>query len=201
VNFNKYFGPSRYAGQTWYGSAYPAGSNENFYGTFEFNGQKFLVLVLEVFPRDTTVAWAKSVLDANQDKDVILVTHSYMSDTNNLRVQPGGPGSAMYFGCDPDNDGEELWSKFVRNYKNIVAVVSGHIADGTGVGTRVDRGAGGNLVSQMLSDYQAYPNGGNGYIRIVTIDFDNNQLKVSTYSPYLNQSMADATNQFTLQYK
>ena len=59
----------------------------------------------------------------------------------------------------------------------------------------------GNLVSQMLSDYQGYANGGNGYIRILTIDFDNNQFKVSTYSPYLNQSMADATNQFTLPYK
>ncbi len=201
VNFNKYFGPGRYSGQAWYGGNYPAGSNENFYGTFEFNGQKYLVLVLEVFPRDVTLVWADGVLKANADKDVILVTHSYMSDNNNQRVQPGGPTSAMYFGCDADNDGEELWNKFVKNYKNIVMVVSGHIADGNGVGTRVDRGVNGNLVSQMLSDYQGYPNGGNGYVRILTIDLDNNQLMVKTFSPYLNQSMTDSNNQFTLQYK
>jgi 2',3'-cyclic-nucleotide 2'-phosphodiesterase (5'-nucleotidase family) len=38
-NFNTYFGPPRYAGQSWYQGNYPTGSNENFYGTFTINGR------------------------------------------------------------------------------------------------------------------------------------------------------------------
>lgn len=37
----------------------------------------------------------------------------------------------------------------------------------------------------MLADYQAGPEGGQGYMRLLHIDQDNNRIIVSTYSPYL----------------
>ena len=39
--FNQYFGPSRYSGKPYYGpSNFPAGSNENFYETFTWGGNR-----------------------------------------------------------------------------------------------------------------------------------------------------------------
>ena len=38
-NFNRWFGPDRYKTQKWYAGNHPAGSNENFYGLFTFEGR------------------------------------------------------------------------------------------------------------------------------------------------------------------
>jgi hypothetical protein len=79
TTFNQYLGPSRYATKAYYGSSnYPPGSNENFYANFTWGGKSYLILVLEYVPRDSALAWAKTVLDANTDKEVIVVTHSYL---------------------------------------------------------------------------------------------------------------------------
>ena len=38
----------------------------------------------------------------------------------------------------------------------------------------------------MLADYQAGPEGGQGYMRLLHFDQDNNRILVNTYSPYLD---------------
>ena len=43
-----------------------------------------------------------------------------------------------------------------------------------------------NLI-QLLADYQTADNGGNGYLRILTVHEKNRTLEVKTYSPYLDQ--------------
>jgi len=193
TKFNQYFGPQRYAGYSWYGGAtYPQGSNENFYTTVTMGGRTFLVLVLEFVPRDAVLDWARQVMQANTDKEVLLVTHSYMYG-DSTRVDQ----------CDNndltrDNDGEETWTKFASQYPNISLVVSGHITQPTG--KRVDVGANGNLVGQMLSNYQAAKNGGNGYLRILTFHPLTNTIDVQTYSPYDNTNLTDSGNQFTLKW-
>src|ERR1700761_5248696 len=65
--FKSYFGPSRYAQYSWYMGGYPSGTNDNFYAVFTVNGKQYLILALEFVPRDATLAWAKTVLDANPD--------------------------------------------------------------------------------------------------------------------------------------
>jgi hypothetical protein len=55
-------------------------------------------------------------------------------------------------------------------------------------------------VNQILSDYQSYPSGGNGYLRLIRISPSLNRVSVSTYSPYLNASLTDDHNQFTVPY-
>ena len=41
-------------------------------------------------------------------------------------------------------------------------------------------------VYQLLADYQAGPEGGQGYMRLLHFDQDQNRIIVNTYSPYLN---------------
>lgn len=197
--FNAHFGPARYAGTSWYRDSFPAGSNENFYGVVDINGRSYLILVLEFAPRDTSLAWADGILKANQDKEAIIVTHAF-TFTDNTRMSRCDANSASSFGVGQDNDGDDVWWKLVRKYANVRMVLSGHVNTGDGTGHRIDMGAGGNLVNQMLSDYQSNPMGGGGFLRLIRISPSQNRVSVSTYSPYSNSFMTDDHNQFTVPY-
>ncbi|MGH9638385.1 MAG: metallophosphoesterase [Candidatus Angelobacter sp.] len=76
--FNQWFGPSRYAGDSFYKGMFPAGSNENFYGVLNIGGQQYLFLMLEYRPRSTSLDWAEGLLSANSGMQAIVVTHSYL---------------------------------------------------------------------------------------------------------------------------
>jgi hypothetical protein len=200
INFNAYFGPQRYAGKSWYKGQYPAGSNENFYGIFTFSGKQYLVLVLECFPRNSALSWASAVMKNHPGIDTIVVTHAY-TYADSTRMDRCDSNSAASFGVAQDNDGEQVWEKFASKYSNITMVLNGHVVQGDGTGHRTDLGTNGNIVNQMLSDYQSWPNGGNGFIRLVTVKPSVNQVVVRTYSPYANQWLTDSHNQFVVPYK
>ncbi len=51
-----------------------------------------------------------------------------------------------------------------------------------------------------MSDYQDYPDGGNGYLRTMRFSPANDRIYVETYSPYIPGSLSDAANQFDLPY-
>lgn len=199
-NFNSFFGPARYAGASWYKGSYPAGSNENFYGVVTVNGRNYLIVVLEFAARDSALAWADGILKANQDKDAIIVTHMF-TYSDNTRISGCDLNSAGSFGVGQDNNGEDMWWKLVRKYPNIHLVLSGHVVEGDGTGRRMDLGQGGNLVNQILSNYQSDPLGGGGYLRIIRISPSLNRVSVTSYSPYLDSFMTDDHNQFTVPYR
>ena len=199
-NFNAFFGPGHYAGAAWYKGSYPAGSNENFYGVVTVNGRNYLIVVLEFAARDSALVWADGILKANQDKDAIIVTHMF-TYSDNTRISGCDQNSAASFGVGQDNNGEDMWWKLVRKYPNIHLVLSGHVVEGDGTGRRMDLGLGGNLVNQILSDYQSDPLGGSGYLRIMRISPSLNRVSVTSYSPYLDSFLTDDHNQFTVPYR
>jgi hypothetical protein len=199
TNFNSFFGPARYAGAAWYMGSFPAGSNENFYGVVTVNKRRYLIVVLEFAARDSALAWADGILKANQDKDAIIVTHMF-TYMDNTRISSCDVNSAASFGVGQDNNGEDMWWKLVRNYSNIHLVLSGHVVQGDGTGRRMDLGLNGNLVNQILSDYQSDPQGGGGYLRIMRISRSLNRVSVTSYSPYLDSFKTDDHNQFTVPY-
>jgi predicted MPP superfamily phosphohydrolase len=199
TNFNAFFGPARYAGAAWYKGSFPAGSNENFYGVVTVNGRSYLIAVLEFAARDSALAWADGILKANQDKDAIIVTHMF-TYMDNTRISGCDLNSAASFGVGQDNNGEDMWWKLVRKYPNIHLVLSGHVVQGDGTGRRMDLGLNGNLVNQILSDYQSDPQGGGGYLRIMRISPSLNRVSVASYSPYLDSFKTDDHNQFTVPY-
>jgi hypothetical protein len=131
--------------------------------------------------------------------DTIVVTHAY-TYADSTRMDRCDSNSAGSFGVSQDNDGEQVWEKFASKYSNIKLVLSGHVVQGDGTGHRTDLGVNGNLVNAMLSDYQTWPNGGNGYIRLITVKPALNQVSVRTYSPYLNGWLTDSHNQFTVPF-
>jgi hypothetical protein len=197
VNYNQHFGPATFTDKAWYsGNSYPTDSNANFYITFQSNGRKYLILALEFFPRDEVLPWAQSILDANPGHEVILVTHAYMNIDGRRSIDTDQFG-AQFYELSRDNSGEELWQKFVRRNGQIIGVFSGHFR---GVSRRSDSGDHGNEVPQILSNYQQEANGGNAFLRVVRVYPALNLMRVSTYSPYLEQFRTDEANQFEVKY-
>ena len=202
TRYNACFGPARFASYSWYGGGYPAGSNENFYITFPAGAGSFLVLALEYYPRTAALEWAQTVLDANPDKQVIIATHAYLDRDGKRLVKNHSHGpDADGLTSAANNDAEEMWSKFIKRNRNIILVLSGHICQGISVmARRSDAGEHGNLVHQLLADYQLFTGGGSGYLRIMKFRPSKKSIEVTTYSPYLNTYLTDASNQFTLRY-
>jgi hypothetical protein len=193
TGFNSFFGPARYATYAWYKGNYPTGSNENFYAVVSVNGKSYLILALEFMPRDATLTWAQSVLAANLDKEVIVVTHSYMW-IDGTRVDQCNNNDLPSKG---NNQGEAVWRNLLNQYANVSLVLSGHFTSGN-ASHRSDLGLSQNLVNQIFANYQNLSHGGNGWMRIMTFHPATNLIDVVTYSPYLNQYKTDSANQFTI---
>ena len=144
-------------------------------------------------PRNSAVAWAKSIVSSNTDKEVIVVTHSYLfydgttvdeCDTSDM---------------DGDNNGALLWTRLLSQFHNVSVVLSGHITKKF-TARRSDVGVNGNFVHQIFANWQDWTNGGNGYLRIMHFSPSNNSIDVKTYSPYTKLNLTDSGNQFTLKW-
>ncbi|CAH2603337.1 Metallophos domain-containing protein [Rhodovastum atsumiense] len=177
-------------------------STANAWYTFEgSDGTKWMVLMMEFGPRDDVVRWAKGVMDAHLDYKVILATHHYTNmgtRADPLSNELYGEGTGKDYGMvnDPQgaSDGEDLWQTLVSQYSNISFVFSGHVF-GDGAETIVSYNQFGQPVYQMFVNYQdgvaseitgngdasAGGNGGNGAMRLVTIDPETGTVYTETY--------------------
>lgn len=181
--YNAVFPPLRFRSQPGYGG-HLGTTNENSYAFFTAAGRDFLILGLEFGPSDAVLEWAARIVRAHPEKHVIIATHCYMYD-DDTRLGPGDDYSPHKSDLK-FNDGEQMWEKFVRHHPNIFMVVSGHVK-GTGTGRLTSRGEHGNVVHQMLSDYQHLESGGDGWLRVLKFVPGERKLLVRTYSPWLKK--------------
>jgi len=191
-----YFPVTRLASQPTFGGVYSGepDSPHNSYSLFSSGDTDWLVLSLEYYPRDQIVDWADGVLKQYPNRQAMILTHAYLFRddtricnpppyTTHLKNLPGGV-----------NGGEEMWTQLKDN-PNLQFVFCGHIC-GTGyLASEADHG---NIVHQILADYQDIPHGGDGYLRLLEFLPDGQTVHVRTYSPYLDQSLTDADNDFVL---
>ncbi|MEX1095026.1 MAG: metallophosphoesterase [Planctomycetales bacterium] len=188
--YNRFFPPSRYKNEKWYGGSMAEESNDNNYCLFEAAGMKFLVLSLEFAPRDEALDWARNVAAKHPDHRVIVATHCYL--------RPAGRDTSCASGYSVEgNSGEQMWDKLVRRQPNIFLVVSGHFA-GTNVQTSANDDGG--TVIEMLADYQNLANGGNGWLRVLTFDPAQQRIHVETYSPTLGEVNSSERHTYELEW-
>ena len=199
--FHTYFPVSRYSSLDTFGGVYEPDRLDSSYHLFTAGGIDWLVLAMEYLPRDPVLAWANRVVAEYPNRMVIVLVHSYMYPDNTLH------GSSADHEWDPGdfpiaagpggiNNGVEMWDKFVRRHPTISLVFSGHFTASGGTARLIGVGDKGNRVYQMLANYQALENGGNGYMRLVTCHTDRGVVGVQTYSPYLDKYLTDSENQF-----
>ena len=203
---DNYFAPTT---MRWITNTMTAGQIENNYTLVDIGPQQWLVLGLEFGPRDAVITWADGVLKAFPTKPAIIVTHAYLYgdgtrydvaksglDPNQPSFQAFIPQSYYYTTKEGSNDGEQIWQKLIVPNPNVRLVFCGH---DNGAARLTSLRPDGSRVHQMLSDYQWLDDsGGSGFLRVLQFDYGQKQIRVQTYSPYLDQFMTDDANQFTL---
>lgn len=193
TGFNQFFGPSRYSGKAYFKGNFPDCSSANTYGIVTVDGTQFLMMTLEYRPTSASLDWAESILAANPNTQALVVVHSLLL--------PNGRRENL---CDDQDmpagnaNGQEVWQR-LRNHDNVIMAFGGHFTGGP-ASRRADLSNGGTLVNQMYADYQDFPNGGNGWLRILTFHPSSNTISVQTFSPFLNQFRTGTQDQFTVAY-
>jgi hypothetical protein len=182
TSFNLYFPYTRYAAQPWYGGHYGA-NNDNSFQRFSAAGIDFVILHLQFNPPTAVIAWADAVLKANASCRAIVTTHGYLNVSGARTVDVMGST-------------EHLWTQLVQPNPNVHFFLCGHEAGEFARTDTVD----GREVHQLLADYQARANGGDGWLRLLRFTPAEDKVYVETYSPHLGQFETDADSQFSLNF-
>ncbi|TCC87319.1 hypothetical protein EZ428_21715 [Pedobacter frigiditerrae] len=224
--YGSYFGKDRYYGiKSWYGNAYgSSNNNDNHYDRITVFGQKYLIMYIEYnqegnqtqsdYPgcpavpvysptiEASVTAWANTVIQANTDHKVIIVSHSVLN--------PHKTGVTLHdnqhrdlVGAGPDNlpgtftkQGQKIYDLIAKPNTNVFMMLGGHV---TGEGYRVEN-QNGHVVKAFVSDYQGRPNGGNGYMRILKFNKTASTIEIRTIQPLpgANGEELDADSKFTV---
>jgi len=183
------------------------GRTENNYSLFEVHDQPWIGIALEWAPRDKAVAWANRLLQQHRDRLAVIVTHAYMyyDETKyDWSLRQDQSWSPYRYGVkeSPEgiNDGGDLWRKLVNEHPNVAMVLSGHVLN-DGAGRLSETTRFGNVVHQMLANYQMLAEGGMGWLRLIELLPDGKTIQVKTYSPVLDQFNTDPQHQFKLTMK
>jgi hypothetical protein len=180
--FNTYFPYTRCQGVVpWYGGHF-GNNNDSHYILFEAGGIRFIALHFEYDYYNSANAavleWADALLRAYADRLAIVSSHAMI-------------GTGMQSGFTPQ--GAAIYDA-LKDCPNLVLMLCGHYH---GEGQRTDVYEG-HTVYTLLSDYQGNETGGNGFLRIMQFVPAEDEVRVSTYSPYLDEYESDADSEFTL---
>ena len=205
-NFNAVFGERAplFAGRPWRVGSYNGGANSA--TVFEASGYRFLHLGLEFAPHDDVLQWAAETIRRHPGLPTLVSIHDHL-DTRGERK----PVSVVDMkAVHPEhNNPEDVWQKFLSRHRQVFLVLSGHQH---GQSRRVDAGAEGGKVWQLLADYQdrnqalrhvvgdgKMPGGlaaaglGDGWMRLLNFDFTGSvaRLQVRTYSTHFKAYASD----------
>ncbi|MBP1083977.1 MULTISPECIES: lamin tail domain-containing protein [Bacillus] len=168
TEYYKYFGQDRFKDKPYYGESYK--NNRGHYDLISEGGNDYIMIYMGWGIDDEGIKWMNEVLKAYPDRKAFLNFHEYLLASGTRHPL-----------------GEKLYNEVVLPNENVVAVLSGHYHESQMLVDEIDDNQDGTpdrKVYQILADYQAGPEGGEGYIRLLHFDQDNNRIIVNTYSPY-----------------
>ncbi len=180
TEFNQTFPTTRYEAEPWYGGHH-GDTNDSSYQLVSAADVDLLFLHLAWCPGADVLAWGAEVLAQHPERLAIVTTHGYLNAQGNRSV--GLCSSTL-----------PIWTDLVEPSPNVRLVLCGHMA---GTGYRRDV-VGERVVHQVLADYQAEANGGNGWLRLYHFAPADEVVHVETYSPWLQQNRTDPANAFSL---
>jgi len=180
VFYNQYFGESRFSGRAYYGGHYGE-NNDNHYALFSAGGLDFIVVFFEFdhTPDQSILDWAHGLLLDHSGRHAVVVTH-YLMGT-------GNPGNFS-------SQGQAIYDT-LKECPNLFLMLGGHV---NGEGYRQDTYQG-HTVHSLLSDYQFHQD--LGYLRIMEFSPADDEIRVMTYSPYIDSWQTGVDSEFTLSYE
>jgi len=205
TSFNTFFPLAKFLPWPTFGGAREPGKMDNTYHLFSAGGVDWVIFALEWGPRNGSATWASQIASNYPTRKKIMITHAYMY-YDETRYDWATKGSSQSWNPhtygtanDPDgtNDGEELWNKLVNVNTNFVMVINGHVLN-DGLGRMSSTNLHGDVVHQMLVNYQMKALGGEAFLRLVEFNPDGTNVQVKAYSPYYGTYKTDPQNQFKL---
>jgi len=183
--YNTYFGVDRFANRPWYGG-HPGNDNQNHYDLITAGGLEFVIVYLDFdygyIDYTTADPWSDGILKTYADRRAIVVSHDLLSKAG---------------GFDPR--GQTIFDN-LKNNQNLFLMLCGH---NQGQYYRQDT-VSNHVIATCLSDYQDWPNGGNGYLRTYQFSPSNNVIHVNTFSPFVGQNLTtnfnNSPSQFDIPY-
>lgn len=142
-----------------------------YYTTFTEGGVPFIVFSITYGYERDAVDWLNATLKQYSDHYAILCLHSYLD--------PSGYSSV----------GKRLLGSVVEPNPNVRIVLCGHEPGAVYLPAEFDDNGDGTpdrTVFQMMFNLQHEDGGGDGYLRILRFDPENDTIEVVTYSPFLD---------------
>lgn len=163
---------------TW--KAFEEGKVDNGYWTFEAAEAKWLVINLELWPRTSVVEWAKGIIDANGDRNVIIQTHNLFNGSCTI----DGAGQDKERWQYGDNSPQRVWNQLVEPYPNVKVVTSGHT--GSQCAKVFTTSKGNNVVGTLQNNAN-----GKDYnpVRILELDVKNGKATTWNYATRNNSTL------------
>ncbi|MEI6492734.1 MAG: metallophosphoesterase [Verrucomicrobiota bacterium] len=180
--FERTFGVAHFAGRPYYGGHYGNGNSSHF-DLFTAGGIDFIVVYIDYDPANPSHApidtWADIVLKSNPRRRAIVVSHDLLAVNGSF-----------------DPRGQTIYDKLKYN-PNLFLMLCGH---NHGEARRNDTYDGRTVVT-CLSDYQSWPEGGGGYLRLYRFSPAENLVRVQTFSPWTGKFKTDNASQFEFPYR
>lgn len=194
--FNQHFPLDKFSKMPTFGGAFENGKSDNTFHLIKTPKAQVAVLMLELGPRDEVVDWANTIINQYPDYLFIIVTHGYLNENDELLGASTHHSPTNGYGLGSNaNNGVDLWSKLVKKHDNIGFVFSGHVGNDTdGAGLLVSNGDAGNPVYQIMANYQYFPLASSGQLRMLQFDIENEQILMTTYSPWTDTYHTDVSS-------
>ena len=174
--FNSYFPVSRFSLQK---GRFENNKSDNAYYTFEAGGLKWLVVTLEFCAREVAAQWMDQTLKSFPDHNAIILTHYHLTPSGNIENIADPVGDMIV---------SDIFNKYIKPNKNVLMILSGHVCNSA---KRTDVGSNGNVIYQILQDYQCDDN---DYIRLLEIDVHNKTINAKMFSPSQKINLNDYSN-------
>jgi hypothetical protein len=193
--YNDTFPVTRFEDRAYYGGHY-GGKNDNHYELFSAGGMEFIFFHIgwdgyTGASLPPVLDWADNLLKTHSDRRAILTAHSLLCDDTICPETLDAPFSLQ----------GQLTYDALKDNPNLFLMLCGH-AGHAGVQPRREDTFDGSTIHTLLSNYQRNETCplrcGNGWLRILTFSPQNDEIRVETYSPWLDDYKTAFHHDFTL---
>lgn len=206
---HKYFPVSRFEkqGAWWSGGFFDPSIIDNYYCLFNYKDYKFLIMNLELAPRNAVLKWADTIIAQNASRKVILVTHDYL-DRNGNHLN-----DLKTFGLNGRNEEDKLkgnnadavFKKLVLKNANVILVLCGHKEGEYQKEVKIKKSEDSEKsrrVFEILSDFQdekikgTDEKSGKGLLRVLKFYPEKNEMAISTVSALTGKTKGEEIHLF-----
>lgn len=171
-----------YSGKSWFSGDSYDGHEENSYFVLTIDSQEYLFITVQWEPTSAILAWARDIVASYPDAIVIFLTHVYMYDEPEIK----------------DIYGRYIYRNCTHHFDNNTLVLCGHFVVDDGTGLLIDTTESDYQLTTIIYNRQDVT--GEGWIRLITFDPDNEEILVKSYSVINDTWDTDADMQYTIDY-